>query len=155
MSERKPCHNCRRRRLRCDLSVPTCYKCTKTGQKCLGYGQLYRWVDSETAGVQARQRNSSALAPNTGYHGLSLTQGVKRRSEPYNASAFGKVEDEIPQPFVMSLADPLLQDLDGSSRRYMSYCMFIHSYLLWQRSRTDFTDSYVSLLPRSCHPRLS
>ncbi|KAK6216999.1 acriflavine sensitivity control protein acr-2 [Colletotrichum tabaci] len=46
----KPCHNCRRRRLRCDRSYPHCHKCTAGGQECLGYGKLFRW----TEGVASR-----------------------------------------------------------------------------------------------------
>ncbi|KAF4126885.1 Pfam:DUF3468 [Geosmithia morbida] len=37
----KPCHNCRRRRLRCDRSWPTCHKCAVSGQECLGYGKVF------------------------------------------------------------------------------------------------------------------
>lgn len=40
----KPCHNCRRRRLRCDRSWPTCHKCVVSGQECLGYGKLFVWT---------------------------------------------------------------------------------------------------------------
>ncbi|KAL0259925.1 hypothetical protein SLS55_005668 [Diplodia seriata] len=39
----KPCHNCRRRRLKCDRTLPGCRKCSKTGQECLGYGKLFLW----------------------------------------------------------------------------------------------------------------
>ncbi|KAK3941397.1 acriflavine sensitivity control protein acr-2 [Diplogelasinospora grovesii] len=40
----KSCHNCRRQRLRCDRSFPTCQKCSKKGLYCLGYGNLYIWT---------------------------------------------------------------------------------------------------------------
>ncbi|KAM5347942.1 hypothetical protein ACJ41O_007766 [Fusarium nematophilum] len=49
-SNSKPCHNCRRRRLRCDRSWPTCHKCAVTGQECLGYGKVFVWtqgIDSQ------------------------------------------------------------------------------------------------------------
>ncbi|KAK1574726.1 fungal-specific transcription factor domain-containing protein [Colletotrichum navitas] len=46
----KPCHNCRRRRWRCDRSYPRCHKCTTGGHECLGYGKLFRW----TEGVASR-----------------------------------------------------------------------------------------------------
>lgn len=49
-STAKPCHNCRRRRLRCDRSWPTCHKCAVTGQECLGYGKVFVWtqgIDSQ------------------------------------------------------------------------------------------------------------
>ncbi|KAG5955509.1 hypothetical protein E4U57_003397 [Claviceps arundinis] len=40
----KPCHNCRRRRLRCDRSWPTCHKCAASEQECLGYGKVFVWA---------------------------------------------------------------------------------------------------------------
>lgn len=49
-SNTKPCHNCRRRRLRCDRSWPTCHKCAVSGQECLGYGKVFVWtqgIDSQ------------------------------------------------------------------------------------------------------------
>lgn len=42
----KPCHNCRRRRLRCDRSWPTCHKCAVSGQECLGYGKVFIWTEA-------------------------------------------------------------------------------------------------------------
>ena len=50
----KPCHNCRRRRLRCDRSLPQCRKCTNAGQECLGYQALLIW----TRGVASRGKMS-------------------------------------------------------------------------------------------------
>ncbi|PHH49451.1 Acriflavine sensitivity control protein acr-2 [Ceratocystis fimbriata CBS 114723] len=43
-SSTKACHNCRRRRLRCDRSQPTCNKCAIGGQECLGYEKLFVWT---------------------------------------------------------------------------------------------------------------
>ncbi|KAI1815120.1 fungal-specific transcription factor domain-containing protein [Poronia punctata] len=130
MSERKACHNCRRRRLRCDRSVPTCYKCAKTGQECLGYGQLYRWVDSEkTVGSQVGHGRS--ITPAVSATSYSSSAGaicdVDRRTRSYHeeSDALGLLgDDQLIKPFVVSIADPLLQDLDASSRRYMSYFSF-------------------------------
>jgi hypothetical protein len=45
-SNSKPCHNCRRRRLRCDRSWPTCHKCAVSGQECLGYGKVFVWTQA-------------------------------------------------------------------------------------------------------------
>lgn len=42
----KPCHNCRRRRLRCDRSWPSCHKCDLSGQECLGYGRVFVWTQT-------------------------------------------------------------------------------------------------------------
>ncbi|EUC45619.1 hypothetical protein COCMIDRAFT_36712 [Bipolaris oryzae ATCC 44560] len=39
----KSCHNCRKRRWRCDRSLPSCQKCLSAGTECLGYGKLFVW----------------------------------------------------------------------------------------------------------------
>ncbi|KAI3339565.1 fungal-specific transcription factor domain-containing protein [Ustulina deusta] len=119
MNDRKPCHNCRRRRLRCDRSVPACYKCTKTGQRCLGYGKLYRWVDSEAPVTQKCQGRSAALMNFTESNFLFQDRAHGRK--PYDNSALGKLRDGPQQKLKVSLADPLLQDLTVSSRHYLSY----------------------------------
>ncbi|KAI0389192.1 hypothetical protein F5Y17DRAFT_142007 [Xylariaceae sp. FL0594] len=146
MNERKQCHNCRRRRLRCDWSVPTCVKCSKTGQRCLGYGQLYRWVDSDTAAGGGADTNHGkkrhTLAPHTGYLGLI--------SESRGLCAFAKVADEGTQQFVISLADPLVQDLNGSSRRYMSYfaSRFCQDLVVYDSAELG-TNPFRELIPMS------
>ncbi|KAH7157383.1 fungal-specific transcription factor domain-containing protein [Dactylonectria estremocensis] len=63
----KPCHNCRRRRLRCDRSVPQCSKCAARGIECLGYGQLFLWTGAVASrGKLAGQKSSAALYPAPG-----------------------------------------------------------------------------------------
>lgn len=41
----KACHNCRRKRWKCDRSLPVCQKCISSGSECLGYGKLFVWND--------------------------------------------------------------------------------------------------------------
>ncbi|KAI0536243.1 fungal-specific transcription factor domain-containing protein [Xylaria digitata] len=121
MNEQKPCHNCRRRRLRCDRSVPVCYKCTKTGQRCLGYGKLYRWVDSETPVSQTGQSQSAALMSSTGPHRPFQIRAHGRKSYDHDNGVLVELGDDPRQALKISLADPLLQDLTTSSRHYLSY----------------------------------
>ncbi|KAI6778487.1 Acriflavine sensitivity control protein-like protein [Emericellopsis cladophorae] len=74
-SNGKPCHNCRRRRLRCDRSWPTCHKCAASGQECLGYGKIFTWtqgidgngvIQSSQAGrrANASATSSTSTTPN-------------------------------------------------------------------------------------------
>ncbi|GAB0134798.1 hypothetical protein EsDP_00003154 [Epichloe bromicola] len=56
----KPCHNCRRQRLRCDRSYPHCNKCVNAGKECLGYGKLFRWTGSVASRGKLAGRTSSA-----------------------------------------------------------------------------------------------
>ncbi|OAA60642.1 hypothetical protein ISF_05681 [Cordyceps fumosorosea ARSEF 2679] len=59
----KPCHNCRRQRLRCDRSYPHCTKCTNAGKDCLGYGKLFRWTGAVASRGKLAGRTSSAPVP--------------------------------------------------------------------------------------------
>ncbi|KAG7405538.1 Beauvericin cluster-specific repressor BEA4 [Fusarium oxysporum f. sp. rapae] len=40
----KACHDCRRRRVKCDLTLPLCRRCIKPGIACRGYERLTLWV---------------------------------------------------------------------------------------------------------------
>ncbi|KAF5670557.1 acriflavine sensitivity control ACR-2 [Fusarium heterosporum] len=58
----KPCHNCRRRRLRCDRLLPHCAKCEAKGVECLGYSQIFQWTGAVASrGRLAGQQSSAAL----------------------------------------------------------------------------------------------
>lgn len=122
MTEHKSCHNCRRRRLRCDRSVPVCFKCSKTGQRCLGYGKVYRWVESEGLvgqGGQSQDASSTNAVASDGW-----VQDITHGRGPYENDALGE-RQYGPQPTLnIFLADPLLQDLGRSSRYYLSYCAY-------------------------------
>ncbi|KAI0875571.1 fungal-specific transcription factor domain-containing protein [Hypoxylon argillaceum] len=119
MTEQKPCHNCRKRRLRCDRSVPVCYKCSKTGQRCLGYGQLYRWVDPDGPLGQLDQSQGTALTAFTASESWARKRLQDRRSS--ENSALGGRGHGPQQTLNVFLSDPLLQDLSASSRYYLSY----------------------------------
>lgn len=46
------CHNCRKRRVRCDSTRPTCKKCDLKGIECLGYGKQKPLVWLQDGGYQ-------------------------------------------------------------------------------------------------------
>ncbi|KAL4807910.1 fungal-specific transcription factor domain-containing protein [Aspergillus unguis] len=94
----KACHNCRRRRIRCDRAVPACQKCAKYGQECLGYGKLFVWNN----GVASRGKMMGKTFPLP-----------KAANEVIQRCVSGG--DVIP----VSLSDPLYQGLDDTSRRYL------------------------------------
>ncbi|KAI1371329.1 fungal-specific transcription factor domain-containing protein [Hypoxylon crocopeplum] len=109
----RACHNCRGRRLRCDRSVPTCYKCTSTGQECLGYGKLYKWVDNVTSRGRTTTESFAQPTSKTREHAKShLDLNPTLTTEDIGISS------RIP---TSSLLDPLFQDLNPSSRRYLNY----------------------------------
>lgn len=59
----KPCHNCRRRRLRCDRSWPSCHKCALSGQECLGYGKVFVWTQAIDSNGNPRPSPVSGRRP--------------------------------------------------------------------------------------------
>jgi hypothetical protein len=106
------CHNCRRQRLKCDRSIPGCAKCVKRGQECLGYGQLFRWQE----GVASRGRMTGVTFANevVGGNGCSTSLASDTRASPR--------KHDLTSTSLNVLTDPLVQNLDLTSRFYLSYC---------------------------------
>ncbi|KAL2128016.1 hypothetical protein VTI74DRAFT_9848 [Chaetomium olivicolor] len=101
-SHDRACYNCRRRRLRCDRSRPTCRKCWSTGSECLGYGTVLRWA------------NAPAV------RGKLVGQLSVKRQQP-QAKPTSTAADEAFLYVDHSLLDPLLRDLDRRARRYVHH----------------------------------
>lgn len=181
----KACHNCRRRRVRCDSSVPVCQKCAKAGQECLGYGKLFIWNQGvasrgkmmgktfQDMGRSAMKRpknaNNSSTRPTNPKRATEFVANASRTeatkfpiiqrsgsgsSSSIAVSAMYTLPQGQPQSMALSrlpssrpvhfpaldvqgdvdeddpveisvhrvLVDPLYQDLDASSRYYISYC---------------------------------
>ncbi|KAK3681116.1 acriflavine sensitivity control protein acr-2 [Podospora appendiculata] len=69
----KACYNCRRRRLRCDKSRPSCYKCSSNGEECLGYGLVLRWANAPaTRGKLASRAHTQHHQGHHHHHGQQL-----------------------------------------------------------------------------------
>jgi hypothetical protein len=147
----KPCHNCRRQRLRCDRSYPHCHKCLAAGKECLGYGKLFRWTGAVATRGKLAGRTSSApmdasiktVCPATICNGKMADLDFFAPSTPSPASSYNpKCPDDTrkqgdgghmqlvsrsptPESLVRTpwaLADPLYQDMQHSHRYYLSYC---------------------------------
>lgn len=141
----KPCHNCRRQRLRCDRSYPHCNKCIAAGKECLGYGQLFRWTGAVASRGKLAGRTSSApvdAAPASSARKVKARAVVSPTSTPqsdaqsWNGALGGGTPEHgggqlirrpssaggssVSSPWV--LVDPLFQDLEPSHRYYLSYC---------------------------------
>ncbi|KAH8815526.1 fungal-specific transcription factor domain-containing protein [Xylogone sp. PMI_703] len=104
------CHACRRRRLRCDRSFPTCRKCEKSGEVCPGYGKLLRWTTTLTyPGSESYNSTYKDITKPTHQVAIKLQSlsDTAKHSEP---------------PCIRyALVDPLLQDLSLSSRLYVNH----------------------------------
>ncbi|KAK4443280.1 fungal-specific transcription factor domain-containing protein [Podospora aff. communis PSN243] len=120
----KGCHNCRRRRLRCDRSVPTCLKCSTNGEECLGYGTLLRWTNAPAIkGKLAGQFRTPVQK-----HSQPVTGNGKQRDckeEPDE-----QLLDESPSPdsdsetrytILPGLLDPIFDQLNRNERCYIDH----------------------------------
>ncbi|KAK5991260.1 Acriflavine sensitivity control protein acr-2 [Cladobotryum mycophilum] len=140
----KPCHNCRRQRLRCDRSYPQCNKCAAAGKECLGYGKLFRWTGAiasrgklagRTSSAPLDAKNSSQQAPLHLRAARSLSPEYAARNlldagSPTDARDDGRdmqliiprarsADVEVTAPWI--LVDPIFQDLNPSYRYYLNY----------------------------------
>ncbi|EGX95384.1 acriflavine sensitivity control protein [Cordyceps militaris CM01] len=140
----KPCHNCRRRRLRCDRSWPTCNKCTITGQECLGYGKVYVWTEGIDAQGKVKPSPGVRRAAQGETHGVAGHPSLVLRSGPpplaqadrppaIRTSKSARVAAHAAMPALpparsqgvylapSQLTDPIFQDMDRNSRSYLAH----------------------------------
>ena len=120
----KPCHTCRRQRLKCDRTLPHCSKCITKGQQCLGYQALFRWEKGiasrgKMAGKTFGRKTKSRIRDET-----SSSQSPSTNSLSSRRSSVSNIVVVLP---LNPLTDPLYQDLDITSRKYLSYCGSISS----------------------------
>ncbi|KAI1760548.1 fungal-specific transcription factor domain-containing protein [Hypoxylon sp. FL1150] len=119
MVAQKACHNCRRSRLRCDRSVPGCLKCASAGRECPGYGKFYKWVDRIPFQNQTRVPTVHSPPPTSISFRISSDAKVDAVTGPRFERDKG--DEDLVFSLKFPLSDPLLQDLDGSSRYYLNY----------------------------------
>lgn len=106
------CHNCRRRRLRCDHSRPGCLKCAVSGQVCLGYDRLLIWTKCQGGRGGRETRPNRRLSTQINLDGAM--SGA--------ASTINDMEPGLVLSVDRSLTDPNLAPLDQSSRYYLAHC---------------------------------
>ncbi|KAF2802272.1 uncharacterized protein BDZ99DRAFT_401942 [Mytilinidion resinicola] len=122
MSERAAtnCHNCRRRRVKCDRLLPQCQKCSDAGLECMGYGRLILW----NRGVASRGKMMGKTFDEAPVGGMNGVRAMEMHSATSQAMASAnKTQEPFQSAWELnfSLVDPLLQDLDHTSRRYISH----------------------------------
>ncbi|KAI1076923.1 fungal-specific transcription factor domain-containing protein [Whalleya microplaca] len=130
-SSSKACWTCRKKRLKCDGCLPTCFKCKSAGRECLGYSPNKPLVWA--GGVASRGKmmgrsfeNSQATAPSTD---LQLGSPV--------------------QPVTTTILDPVLQDLSPQFRQYLFYYLHrccVECTLYEDDSRNRFKE-FLALVP--------
>ncbi|RKK16143.1 hypothetical protein BFJ66_g2011 [Fusarium oxysporum f. sp. cepae] len=112
----KPCHNCRRRRLRCDRQLPHCAKCDAKGVECLGYSQIFQWTGAVASrGRLAGQQSSAALyspaRPSTARSRASLSSvsSLSSNSPASSSSASSVASPSVPSSSPAFIAPSLSQ----------------------------------------------
>lgn len=124
------CHNCRRKRFRCDGSVPSCRKCISLGKECLGYGKLWRW----TASVASRGKLSGKKIPlhkdNSDHPSSTSQTDIEASRLTINTDSQGRSSEFPPDLDLVdgtqlygNLTDPLFNNMNSSDRYYLSYCL--------------------------------
>ena len=112
------CHNCRRRRLKCDRALPQCLKCIKRGQECLGYQNLFRWEQ----GVASRGKMAGRTFGELTKHRASHDHSSPHLSSPVSHSSQYISGGSTEVSPLGSLTDPMVRDVDHTSRMYLVYC---------------------------------
>ncbi|KAK0623923.1 fungal-specific transcription factor domain-containing protein [Immersiella caudata] len=133
----KGCHNCRRRRLRCDRSVPTCLKCSTNGEECLGYGTLLRWTNApaikgKLAGqLRMKPPKPSQSSSQSSSQSISAVETQEETIEDPSDQLIlldmkSELQTDSPSPktactILPGLLDPILDHLNANSRSYIHH----------------------------------
>lgn len=110
-SASKPCWTCVRRRVKCDLRLPTCFKCRSNHRECLGYSSNKPVV---WTGVPCRKKangrrlNGSIVLP-------ASTESPRSIDAGYQIPHFTAAVSANP-------TDPVFQGLSLGTRRNVEYC---------------------------------
>lgn len=112
-----PCHNCRRRRLRCDRSRPSCNKCSSSGRECLGYDKLFVWTPCAGTGIAARAAAGTPTPPavtTLGAAAAPTAAGGGRAAEAKQGSSTGRCSSQAETLSTTGSASSSLGTLRGA-----------------------------------------
>jgi hypothetical protein len=112
----KACHNCRKRRWKCDRSLPVCHKCWSSGAECLGYGKLYVW--NHGVASRGKMMGKSYEERKAIEEAKPQTPAITWESDvAQDQRQAGEAESAM--VLHRPLDDPLVNDLDRHSRYYL------------------------------------
>jgi hypothetical protein len=121
---KEPCHNCRRRRRRCDRSLPHCQRCHRAEEECLGYGKFFSWVNGVASRGKMTGKSFGKIAKATRKRDCIMApleaDEQKFNNTSLQLSSYAKPVVFMDQP----LTDPFIQDMNQNSRFYLFYCTF-------------------------------
>lgn len=107
----KPCWTCVRRRVKCDLGLPTCFKCRRHDRECSGYGSNKPVIWTGVAcrkKAKSRKPSVSCVHPTT----TESPRGTDVACQILHSTA----------AVSSNPTDPVFQDLNISERRNVEYC---------------------------------
>ncbi|KAF2462353.1 hypothetical protein BDY21DRAFT_418252 [Lineolata rhizophorae] len=78
----KGCHTCRKRRVKCDETKPTCKRCEKSGYWCAGYERELQFVHSSTSPLPSSSRSTSGDAQAAPQTSVVPIRGGRRPPPP-------------------------------------------------------------------------
>jgi hypothetical protein len=125
---KKACHNCQRRRRRCDRALPNCRKCEHANEECLGYGKLVTWVDGVASrgkmlGMSFDQFENVSRGHEAEAASVPLDKRKRNNELNLHHLPAGPLS-AIDQP----LTDPIIQDVGQNSRFYLFYCKIVSGF---------------------------
>ncbi|KAL7940712.1 fungal-specific transcription factor domain-containing protein [Trichoderma barbatum] len=123
------CYTCRRRRVECRMAQPPCKKCTRAGLECTQTRPL-RWVKGTTFRAKETRKtaaNKSLLSKDVTLFGPTLA--TKDVSHAQTAKHPGSVRITnigdrayfFRPTHIIQLDDPLISNLDETTRYYLDY----------------------------------
>ncbi|RDW76633.1 Zn(II)2Cys6 transcription factor [Aspergillus mulundensis] len=115
----KPCHTCRRRRVKCDQTKPHCRKCVSNGLECLGYGKLILFV----GGVASRGKMMGKTFSERSCRLEAEPPAASRTQSQADMTNDLEPLDCRSKSGLLSFSplDPWLQGLDHCTRHYLSH----------------------------------
>ncbi|KAL4899494.1 fungal-specific transcription factor domain-containing protein [Aspergillus multicolor] len=115
----KPCHTCRRRRVKCDQAKPHCRKCVSNDLECLGYGKLILFVGGVASrgkmmGKTFSEKSSGVPVEAKPASRTQMQTKPTNSLDPMNCRSKSNLLSHIP-------LDPWLQGLDYHTRHYLAH----------------------------------
>jgi len=136
------CWTCRRRRINCDKTLPTCLKCKKGGKECLGYTKPLKWNDGVAS--RGKMMGKTFTQPQPALEDVSSPDTVEESSSGSTTQSSTQTYDVVSSPattevthfnpqtvysFQNNLIDPIFQDMKPITRYYVDYCKYLPSQI--------------------------
>lgn len=117
-SWKTPCHSCARRRLRCDRSRPSCYKCTGSGFLCPGYDRVFTWIQGGLVRTRRNTvlRSTSQTACGTVLGNDSSSASNSRADQLTGSAPF------VPRIHNLGNLELGICNIDGPTLQYLKHC---------------------------------